>query len=509
MGSKLCETFAFDNLDRIDYSQRNGVTNVDVAYDALGNVTSKSDVGSYTYDATKIHAVTAAGSNSYAYDANGNMTSRNGSTVNWFSYDLPMRIYAPGSVTYLQYGPDRSLWRQEATTSGVTETTTYVGDVVEKVSKDGVTTWKHYVEAPTGTAAVYLRRSSGTPAAETYYLTHDHLGSTDKVLDAAGGVVTVAESFTALGARRGSTWQGTPTPAELAAIAATTRDGFTGHETLDSVGLVHMGGRVYDPVIGRFLSVDPVVRDIGAAQSWNSYGYVEGRVVSWIDPTGFWGCSPNSHPAWDYVGSANCLEEFIATGARILMPGVSGYSGDFYDIGAAAADLAGAASLASNFAAAGGLAEVTIVNGLETVTVTGTTGEPDKFVDSLFAPWGGWSGFAFGLNCIFTCDWPGAGWDASLAGIPVVPVGVEGAVAGAIGFKTGHYAPRLIKRGIDVARAEAAVATALASNAPGLAVGSRVGERFMLDGVMLAYRAERLADGSINVGTIHVVYVKP
>ena len=167
------ETFAYDNLDRIDYSQRNGVTNVeDVAYDALGNVTSKSDVGRNTYDATKIHAVTAAGSNSYAYDANGNMTSRNASNVTWFSYDLPMRIYASSSVTYLQYGPDRSLWRQEATTSGVTETTTYVGDVVEKVTKDGVTTWKHYVEAPTGTAAVYLASSLGRHARRRDLLSH-------------------------------------------------------------------------------------------------------------------------------------------------------------------------------------------------------------------------------------------------------------------------------------------------------------------------------------------------
>ena len=170
---------------------------------------------------------------------------------------------------------------------------------------------------------MYLRRSGGTPAAETYYLTHDHLGSTDKVLDAAGGVVTVAESFTALGARRGSTWQGTPTPSELAAIAATTRDGFTGHETLDSVGLVHMGGRVYDPVIGRFLSVDPVVRDIGAAQSWNSYGYVEGRVASWTDPSGYfpWGCSPNGHPAWDWGGSSECLTgiNFSGTLERVVV----------------------------------------------------------------------------------------------------------------------------------------------------------------------------------------------
>jgi IS5 family transposase len=37
-----------------------------------------------------------------------------------------------------------------------------VGELVEKVTKDGITTWKHYVEAPTGTATVYLRRSDGT-----------------------------------------------------------------------------------------------------------------------------------------------------------------------------------------------------------------------------------------------------------------------------------------------------------------------------------------------------------
>lgn len=143
--------------------------------------------------------------NGFRYDANGNMTSRSGSTVLWTSYDRPFRIYGPDAWTQLHYGPDRQLWQQVTTTSGVAETTTYVGELLEKVSTGGVTTWKHYVEAPTGTAAVYLRRSDGT--ADTYYLTHDHLGSTDKVLNAAGGVVTVEESFTALGARRGSDWQ--------------------------------------------------------------------------------------------------------------------------------------------------------------------------------------------------------------------------------------------------------------------------------------------------------------
>ena len=261
------------------------MTNLDLGYDALGNLTSKSDVGSYSYDATKKHAVVSAGSNTYSYDANGNVTNRSGSTVLWTSYDLPFRIYGPDVWTHLHYGPNRQLWQQVTTTSGVAETTTYVGELIEKVNESGVTTWKHYVEAPTGTAAVYLRRSDGT--ADTYYLTHDHLGSIDKVLNAAGGVVTVAESFTALGARRGSDWQGLPTAAELAAIAATTRAGFTGHDMLDSVGLIHMRGRVYDPLIGRFLSVDPRVRDITAVQSWNGYGYVEGRALSATDPSGF------------------------------------------------------------------------------------------------------------------------------------------------------------------------------------------------------------------------------
>ena len=47
--------------------------------------------------------------------------------------------------------------------------------------------------------------------------------------------------------------------------------GFTGHEQLDRLGLVHMGGRVHDPRLGRFLSPDPVVGNPGSSQSWHAY----------------------------------------------------------------------------------------------------------------------------------------------------------------------------------------------------------------------------------------------
>jgi len=78
-----------------------------------------------------------------------------------------------------------------------------------------------------------------------------------------------------------------PSAADLIAIGTTTPEGFTGHEMLDGVGLIHMNGRVYDPAVGRFLSVDPLVRDLGASQSWNGYGYVEGHVLSSTDPSGY------------------------------------------------------------------------------------------------------------------------------------------------------------------------------------------------------------------------------
>jgi RHS repeat-associated protein len=56
---------------------------------------------------------------------------------------------------------------------------------------------------------------------------------------------------------------------------------------LDGVGLIHMNGRVYDPAVGRFLSVDPRVRDSAASQSWNGYAYVEARLLSATDPSGW------------------------------------------------------------------------------------------------------------------------------------------------------------------------------------------------------------------------------
>jgi RHS repeat-associated protein len=63
--------------------------------------------------------------------------------------------------------------------------------------------------------------------------------------------------------------------------------GYTGHEQLDEVGLVHMNGRVYDPELGRFLSADAFIQDATNLQALNPYTYVQNNPLSYTDPSGY------------------------------------------------------------------------------------------------------------------------------------------------------------------------------------------------------------------------------
>jgi hypothetical protein len=49
---------------------------------------------------------------------------------------------------------------------------------------------------------------------------------------------------------------------------------------------VHMNGRVYDPVIGRFLAADPLLPKAGDSQSINPFGYASNRPLKLVDTTG-------------------------------------------------------------------------------------------------------------------------------------------------------------------------------------------------------------------------------
>jgi RHS repeat-associated protein len=281
----LTEQFGYDSMNRLLNSTLNSTNNLTLTYDASGNINSKSDVSSsaYVYDTVHKHAVKTAGSWSMTYDANGNMITRGGGSIGYYSYNLPNTISYSGNSTQFFYNASHQRWKQAASYSGTVETTHYIGGMLEIMTRgSNPTEYRHQIPSGSG-MAVYTRRTDGSTS--TYYATTDHLGSSDLVMDGSANVLT-RESFTPFGARRGSAWTGTPSSGDYTAFGNTTRKGFTGHEMLDSVALVHMNGRVYDPWLGRFLSADVLIQNLAATESINPYAYAWNDPLKYIDPTG-------------------------------------------------------------------------------------------------------------------------------------------------------------------------------------------------------------------------------
>ena len=73
----------------------------------------------------------------------------------------------------------------------------------------------------------------------TLYLHRDNLGSIDVITDDAGGV-HARRSYQAWGNRRQPTWD-SAAPGSFGSSAV--RQGFTGHEGDDELGLINMRGR--------------------------------------------------------------------------------------------------------------------------------------------------------------------------------------------------------------------------------------------------------------------------
>jgi RHS repeat-associated protein len=83
--------------------------------------------------------------------------------------------------------------------------------------------------------------------------------------------------------RRAGNWH-SDLPIEASAL---TNRGFTGHEHVDEVGIIHMNGRIYDPELGRFLSADPHIQSPNNSQSHNRYSYVLNNPLKYTDPSGY------------------------------------------------------------------------------------------------------------------------------------------------------------------------------------------------------------------------------
>lgn len=288
----LVERFQYDNLNRLVSSTLNNMNNLSISYDALGNITQKSGVGSYHYDGAP-HAVSritgGARAATYTYDGNGNMLAGANRSMTWTSYNKPRVIEkGAGSRSEFYYGPDRARYKQivddSVGSTNESESIVYIGNLYERHAKaTGVVEQQHFIRAAGRTVAIYTARSNN--ANDLRYLHRDHLGSVDAITNETGSVVE-RFSYDPHGKRRGLAWTEDNND-DLLTLAYSTDRGFTGHEHLDHLALIHMNGRVFDPVIGRFISADPYVQFANNTQSYNRYSYVLNNLLSATDPSGF------------------------------------------------------------------------------------------------------------------------------------------------------------------------------------------------------------------------------
>jgi len=157
----------------------------------------------------------------------------------------------------------------------------HIGKLYEVETKSGIQTHTSYI----GDVAILKESSEDV----TIRFTHrDRLGSVSTFTD-QNGQTTLYRSYDPFGSPKGGNWR--PLSASRLSTLDTvpTRRGFTDHEHLDEVELIHMNGRVYDYNVGRFLSVDPFIQEPGNGQSVNPYSYVMNNPLGFTDPTGYIG----------------------------------------------------------------------------------------------------------------------------------------------------------------------------------------------------------------------------
>lgn len=297
----LGESFCYDSLNRLvktnigTTSQTACDTLLETAqdqrFDSIGNITYKNGVGNYSYNSNLPHAVTNTSNGlAYFYDSNGNMTSDNERTFAYSTFDKPLSIDKGDHTSSFEYGPGRNRYLHIESNDSVdakNTTTLYIGNVERLTFSDGSMEWRRSVA---GGLRTYTTDASYNMVGDEVqrYIFKDHLGSIDVIADAFGNI-DQPMSFNPWGERRKQDANLTPlTVLELfSAPTDITSRGYTGHEMLDELGLIHMNGRIYDAKLARFVQADPFIQAATDVQMYNRYSYLRNNPMNATDPSGY------------------------------------------------------------------------------------------------------------------------------------------------------------------------------------------------------------------------------
>lgn len=258
LSGQSTETFTYDSYDRLLSATMTGGTQT-VTYDTNGNILSKTGIGQYYYEADQPHAVSELDNTERLILLN---TQRPRFNADGKIHSLTVNAQRCGTYGY---GPDRERWYSEQFSG---RKTIYLGDVEYICNSPNFTeTWFYYLSND----VLYVKKAGVQDS--VYYICRDNLGSIMRIMDANGRLAFDA-TYDAWGHQ-------TVNRNDLSFFR-----GYTGHEMINQAGLINMNGRIYDPIMGRFLNPDNFVQLPDNPQNLNRYSYCLNNPLKYTDPSG-------------------------------------------------------------------------------------------------------------------------------------------------------------------------------------------------------------------------------
>ncbi len=298
-GAQVDGTFTYDSLGNLR-SKTLGNRKVSLAYDGRNRVTRSVDTGAPNGQGTGTRTlgydsrgnVTTLGSMAFVYDYAGQPVTVSGSA----NLSGQAGVNGARGATNGNYTYDGNLKRVKSVVNGKTIYNIY--------DASGTLVHVHDVSANQQTSYVSVNGMTVARIGNNFipsYVHNDHQGS-PRMMSSNSGAALGGSVYTPFG----EDWQVAAPPDQA---------GYTGHIRDSATGLNYMQARYYDPVIGRFLSVDPVgFLDTGNPAMFNRYSYAYNDPVNLIDLNGLAACP---------VDDKNCIDDPATETGDEAQPGPS------------------------------------------------------------------------------------------------------------------------------------------------------------------------------------------
>ena len=261
------EFFGYDALNRLtSVTDEKGQSTF--SYDALGRMTQKCGpegivFSNADYDGPKPHAIKSAQSQSDLFPTNR-------MDIQYTLFDKVASIPEGSKQVAFDYGYDHQrIMMSETTADGTSRTKIYINQCEFIEQEKGSPVVRTILSGPSGVFAVAENKDGKT---EVHYIHKDHLGSWTTISDSRGNIEQECHY---------DAW-GNCTDQDKLMFDR----GFTGHEHIQSVNLINMNGRLYDPVTSSMLSPDNNIQTPDFSQNLNRYSYCLNNPLTYTDPDG-------------------------------------------------------------------------------------------------------------------------------------------------------------------------------------------------------------------------------